>query len=45
MDEFSSSTPRHTIFNNNFMNAEEKLMASEERYHNLFSNIMDGFAF
>lgn len=45
MDEFSSSTPRHTIFNNNFMNAEEKLSASEERYHNLFANMMDGFAF
>jgi hypothetical protein len=45
MAEFSSSTPRHSIFINNFMNAEEKLMASEERYHNLFSNIMDGFAF
>jgi PAS domain S-box-containing protein len=27
------------------MNAEEKLRASEERYHSLFSNIMDGFAF
>ncbi len=45
MDEFSSSTPRHTIFDNNFMNAEEKLRESEERYHNLFSNMMDGFAF
>jgi PAS domain S-box-containing protein len=26
-------------------NAEEKLKASEERYHSLFSNMMDGFAF
>ena len=45
MDEFSSSTPRmlHLILIS--WSAEEKLRASEERYHSLFSNMMDGFAF
>ncbi len=45
MDEFSSSPSSHATFNPNHMNAEEKLRASEERYHSLFSNMMDGFAF
>ncbi len=31
--------------NANCTNAEEKLNASEERYHSLFSNMIDGFAF
>ncbi|MCL4430317.1 MAG: hypothetical protein M1167_06150, partial [Chloroflexi bacterium] len=45
MDEFSRSPSSHAAFNPKDMDAEEKLRASEERYHSLFSNMMDGFAF
>ena len=45
MDEFSDSPSSDATFNPDFMSAEEKLRASEERYHSLFSNMMDGFAF
>jgi PAS domain S-box-containing protein len=45
MDEFSSSPSSHATSNPNYVNAEEKLRASEERYHSLFSNMMDGFAY
>ena len=45
MDEFSSSHSSDTAFNADCMSAEEKLRASEERYHSLFAHMMDGFAF
>ncbi len=45
MDEFSRDPSVHAALNATCMNAEEKLKASEERYHSLFSNMMDGFAF
>jgi hypothetical protein len=45
MDEFSGSPSSDAAFNLDCMSAEEKLRASEERYHSLFSNMMDGFAF
>ena len=45
MNEFSRSPSSHATLNPNPMNAEEKLRASEERYHSLFSNMMDGFSF
>lgn len=45
MDEFSGSASSHNTFNLNNVSAEEKLRASEERYHSLFSNMIDGFAF
>jgi PAS domain S-box-containing protein len=45
MDEFSRSPSSDTAFNPDCMSAEEKLRASEERYHSLFVHMMDGFAF
>ena len=45
MDEFSSSASTDTTFNPNCLSAEEKLRASEERYHSLFTHMIDGFAF
>ncbi len=45
MDEFSSSHSSDTSLNTDCKSAEEKLRASEERYHSLFANMMDGFAF
>ncbi len=45
MDEFSRSQSSDSTPNNIHMNTEEKLRASEERYHSLFSNMIDGFAF
>ena len=45
MDEFSRSPSSDTALNPDCMSAEEKLRASEERYHSLFANMMDGFAF
>ena len=45
MNEFSGSPSSHATLNPNHLNAEEKLRASEERYHSLFSNMTDGFAF
>jgi PAS domain S-box-containing protein len=45
MDDFSKSSSSQAELNPSYANAEEKLRASEERYHSLFSNMMDGFAF
>jgi PAS domain S-box-containing protein len=45
MDEFCSSHSSDAALNTDYMSAEEKLRASEERYHSLFANMMDGFAF
>jgi PAS domain S-box-containing protein len=45
MDDFSHKYSTRATLNTNCMNAEEKLRASENRYHSLFSNMMDGFAF
>ena len=45
MDEFFHSPSSDAAFNPDCLSAEEKLRASEERYHSLFANMMDGFAF
>ncbi len=45
MDEFSRSPSLQATFNHDYLSAEERLRASEERYSSLFSNMMDGFAF
>jgi PAS domain S-box-containing protein len=45
MNEFSRSKPSVITPKPNYMNTEEKLRASEERYRSLFGNMMDGFAF
>ncbi len=45
MAEFFRSPSPHAKVNRNHVDAEEKLRVSEERYHSLFSNMMDGFAF
>jgi PAS domain S-box-containing protein len=45
MDEFSPRPSSQSKINPNWLDAEEKLKASEERYRSLFSNMMDGFAF
>jgi PAS domain S-box-containing protein len=45
MDGFSPHPSSESKINLNRLDAEEKLRVSEERYHSLFSNMMDGFAF
>ena len=45
MDDFSGSPSADAAFNRDCMSAEERLRASEERYHSLFSNMINGFAF
>ena len=45
MDESSSRPSLQSKVNPDGLNVEEKLKASEERYHSLFSNMTDGFAF
>ncbi len=45
MDESSSRPYLQPKVNPDGLNVEEKLRASEERDHSLFSNMMDGFAF
>jgi PAS domain S-box-containing protein len=45
MDEFSRSSSLHATFIPDCVDAEEKLRVSEERFHSLFSNMIDGFAF
>ncbi len=45
MDEFFRIPSSDVALNPDCMSAEEKLRASEERYHSLFAHMMDGFAF
>jgi PAS domain S-box-containing protein len=45
MDEFFHGPSSGAAINPECLSAEEKLRDSEERYHSLFANMMDGFAF